>query len=354
MKSFSFIVFYVLALLVYHSEAAKKWLPEVSGYNKNDANNGYAGVIGTPITGLRVSGGQNYRVHLQGQGWLPPVNGNDENDFDNGYAGSLNGNIIDGVAIDGGVQYAVHIQGGQWLPTVNGYNTSDDNNGYAGVLGKPIDAIMIKGRRYATSYNENGTTPYNPNVPEPVSNTLEEKINIIYNYFVSSVPGTTKQGVAAILGCWDIESGIEPKRAEGDYLNPPVGAPSKNDSCWDDVNWLSMTGYQIYGDYPRILKRGLGLGQWTDTPGSPRNTNLRNYANQKGKKWYDLSLQLDFMLHGDDPYAINIAKRILTSSDTVNNLTSSFLCDWEGVCGDKLADRQQSANNLYNYLVQHF
>jgi len=342
---------------VYNAEAGKNWLPEVSGFNKNDANNGYAGVLGVPVTGLTMSGGQNYKVHIKGKNWLPPVTGNNKNDFDNGYAGSLNGDVIDGVAIDGGVTYAVHIQGGQWLPSVNGYNTNDDDNGYAGILGKAIDAIMIKGRRYATSYNDDSSTPdvpYNPNVPEPVTNTMEEKIKIIYNYFVSQVPGTTKQGVAGILGCWDIESGVEPKRAEGDFMRPPTGAPSKNDPCWDDVNWLSINGYQIYGDNPYILKRGLGLGQWTDTQGSPRNTNLRNYANQKGKKWYDLSLQLDFMLHGDDPYAIKVAKQILTSHDSVNTVTANFLCNWEGVCGNKLDDRQASANKFYNYLVQNF
>jgi len=343
MKSFSFIILYVLALLVIHSEAAtKKWLPTVTGYNKNDSNNGYAGIFGKSVTGLRLSGGKAYRVHIKGKSWLPAVTGNNVNDNNNGYAGTLNGDIIDGVAISGGVQYAVHIQGGQWLPAVTGYNINDSNNGFAGILGKQIDAIMIKGRSYATSYNE-GSLPVN------------DKIKTIYNYMRNNVSGATKQGIAAVLGNWDIESGIEPKRAEGDYLSPPIGAASKSDPCWDNVNWLSMTGPQIYnGRYPAILKRGLGLGQWTDTDGSPRNTMLRNYANKKGKKWYDLSLQLDFMLHGDNEYAIKVIKGVLTSTDTVNNLTKRFLNNWEGNDGDKLAQRQQSANNWYNYLVQNF
>jgi len=131
----------------------KKWLPPVTGYNKNDANNGYAGIMGRAITGLRVSGGLAYKVHIYGGRWLPAVTGNDPNDFNNGYAGTEKGDVIDAVAISGGVRYAVHIKGGNWLPVVTGYNVNDDNNGYAGVIGRSIDAIMINGRTYATSYN---------------------------------------------------------------------------------------------------------------------------------------------------------------------------------------------------------
>jgi len=132
----------------------KKWLPTVNGYSKMDANNGYAGIMGYSITGLRVSGGSDYRVHTLGGRWLPPVNGNDPDDFDNGYAGTSKGDVIDAVAISGVREYAVHIQGGQWLPAVTGYDINESNNGYAGVIGRPIDAIMIDGRTYATSYNK--------------------------------------------------------------------------------------------------------------------------------------------------------------------------------------------------------
>ena len=188
-----------------------------------------------------------------------------------------------------------------------------------------------------------------------VSYSLEQKIKIIYNYFMSNVPGATKNGIAAVLGNWNVESGIEPKRAEADYVSPPIGAASKSDSCWDDDEWLSMTGPQIYkGKHPAILKRGLGLGQWTDTSGSPRNTNLRNYAKSKGKKWYDLTLQLDFMLNGDNSSAITYAKNVLTSNDSVSTLTTRFLNKWEGNEGDKLSQRQSSANEIYNYLVNNF
>jgi len=67
----------------------------------------------------------------------------------------VSGSVIDGVAIAGGVKYAVHVMGGNWLPAVTGYDIYDSDYGYAGVLGKAIDAVMINGRSYATSYNSN-------------------------------------------------------------------------------------------------------------------------------------------------------------------------------------------------------
>jgi len=130
----------------------RKWLPQVTGYNKNDSNNGYAGIFGRSVTGLRVSGGKAYRVHIKGGKWLPAVTGNNQNDLNNGFAGNAKGSPIDAVAISGGIYYAVHIKGGKWLPAVKGYNINDSNNGYAGIIGKEIDAITINGRTYATSY----------------------------------------------------------------------------------------------------------------------------------------------------------------------------------------------------------
>ena len=130
----------------------RKWLPPVTGYNKQDSYNGYAGIFGKSVTGLRISGGKAYRVHIKGGNWLSPVTGNDENDLNNGFAGNSKGSPIDAVAVSGGIYYAVHIKGGNWLPAVNGYNINDSNYGYAGIIGKVIDAVTINGRTYATSY----------------------------------------------------------------------------------------------------------------------------------------------------------------------------------------------------------
>jgi len=73
MKSFSLIIFSVLVIFVITSDAKKKWLPQVKGYDKNNAEKGYAGLMGKEITGLMVNGKKKYRVHIKGGKWLPAV-----------------------------------------------------------------------------------------------------------------------------------------------------------------------------------------------------------------------------------------------------------------------------------------
>ncbi|SQF24492.1 hypothetical protein C4K59_000638 [Streptococcus thermophilus] len=173
----------------------------------------------------------------------------------------------------------------------------------------------------------------------------------IYEYLKSQ--GATNQAIAAILGNWSVESSINPKRAEGDYLSPPVGA---TDGSWDDEGWLSLNGPAIYnGRYPNILRRGLGLGQWTDTAdGSRRHTLLLEYANRKKQKWYDLGLQLDFMLNGDNPYYTNWLKDFFKNSGSPASLAQVFLIYWEGNSGDKLLERQTRATEWYYQIEKGF
>ncbi|HEM5192997.1 TPA: CHAP domain-containing protein [Streptococcus suis] len=178
-----------------------------------------------------------------------------------------------------------------------------------------------------------------------------ERAKAIYDYLKSK--GATNQAIAAILGNWSVESSVNPKRAEGDYLSPPVGA---TDSSWDDEGWLSLNGPTIYnGRYPNILKRGLGLGQWTDTAdGSRRHTLLLEYAKGKHQKWYDLGLQLDFMLHGDSPYYTNWLKEFFKNSGSPASLAQLFLIYWEGNNGDKLLERQTRASEWYYQIEKGF
>ncbi|CKJ28622.1 Tn5252 Orf28 [Streptococcus pneumoniae] len=173
----------------------------------------------------------------------------------------------------------------------------------------------------------------------------------IYEYLKSQ--GATNQAIAAILGNWSVESSINPKRAEGDYLSPPVGA---TDSSWDDEGWLSLNGPAIYnGRYPNILRRGLGLGQWTDTAdGSRRHTLLLKYAKRQNQKWYDLDLQLDFILHGDNPYYTNWLKDFFKNSGSPASLAQLFLTYWEGNSGDKLLERQTRATEWYYQIEKGF
>lgn len=177
------------------------------------------------------------------------------------------------------------------------------------------------------------------------------KAKAIYEYLKAK--GASPQAIAAILGNWSVESSINPKRAEGDYLSPPVGA---SDGSWDDENWLAMGGPAIYGGgYPNILHRGLGLGQWTDTAdGSVRHTALVNYAHSHNKKWYELDLQLNFMLHGDNPYYTNWLKDFFGNTGSPASLAQLFLTYWEGKTGDKLLERQTIATEWYYQIEKGF
>lgn len=49
MKSKSLITYFIFTILVIQVETTKKWLHEVSGYNK-DGNNGFVGIYGKAIT----------------------------------------------------------------------------------------------------------------------------------------------------------------------------------------------------------------------------------------------------------------------------------------------------------------
>jgi len=158
MKSFSLYLVLLLSL-VFTSKAANYWYPEVSGYDKSNSNNGYAGVYGVPVTALTVSGGYKYRVHILNGGWLSEVSGNDTGNDLYGYAGTKNGDTIDAVAISGNVEYAVHVlNGGYWLSPVRKYDINDHINGYAGIIGQAIDAVMINGRTYATAHYTSGSS----------------------------------------------------------------------------------------------------------------------------------------------------------------------------------------------------
>ena len=63
------------------------------------SNNNPAG-RGRPIDAVAIQGGIEYRVHMINGGWLPAVTGYNFNDENNGYAGIL-GRTIDAVAIRG-------------------------------------------------------------------------------------------------------------------------------------------------------------------------------------------------------------------------------------------------------------
>ena len=126
-------------------------LPEVT--NLED----YAGIGGRKIIGIaaRVDRGElKYQVHTVGGGWLPYVTGYDWDDAVNGYAG--NGKVIDALrtyySTPGDIieesgykkaKYRVATVERDYYSWQYDDETSGGQDGYAGMFGKPIDRVQI-------------------------------------------------------------------------------------------------------------------------------------------------------------------------------------------------------------------
>ena len=134
----------------YQVYADGKWWGDIVNYNDVNSN-GYAGVIGKPISGLRgntvgtveSAGHLQYRVHQKGGNWLGWITDRQKDKCGDDFAGNL-GKPIDGVQIKstkGTAVYRVHVKGGNWLSWVS--KVDDTANGYAGIYGKEIDAIQV-------------------------------------------------------------------------------------------------------------------------------------------------------------------------------------------------------------------
>ena len=252
---------------------------------------------------------------------------------------------VDGIRVQDGEQ----VSAGQELGTVSGqggqefyyrkYRQYDDKD-------KKDEWVWVNPGFYFEKVKYNQTTSVISDLE--LSGDLATRSKQTYDYIKKKEPKATDNGIAAMFGNFGVESNMTAKRAEGDYLAQPVGA---TESSWDDEGWLSMSGPTIYGGgYDNILHRGLGLGMWTDTKdGSTRHSLLLAFAQERGKKWYDLQLQIDFILDGDAPYYREIARQILTSNEDVETLTKRFLNLWEGNAGDKLAERQHAAQQMLGY-----
>lgn len=136
--------------ITYQVKSQNRWLGEITNM-QNDNDNGYAGIIGSPISLIRIKSPVEirYRVRTQGR-WLPWVNGYNINDFNNGYAG-INNSPIDAIQIDSldknyKIVYRVSTLNGPYLPFVQNYNEIN-GDGYAGVFTKVIDRIQIRVER---------------------------------------------------------------------------------------------------------------------------------------------------------------------------------------------------------------
>ena len=125
--------------------------------------------------------------------------------------------------------------------------------------------------------------------------------------------GLRPEQIFAVLGNWGHESGLDPTSVETVFDEPFRIGYWKQEAVARDFD-PRFHGSKIYKDYfeqhPLIQRVGIGLGQWTNE----RNKRLLRYAEIAGKNltdedgraikwdeqssyhWYDLDLQLAFML----------------------------------------------------------
>lgn len=110
--------------------------------------------------------------------------------------------------------------------------------------------------------------------------TLAKAIKSMYG-------AATNAGIAAVLGNWEFESGLNPGA-----INPGGGAS--------------------------------GLGQWL----GGRKTALINYSKRHGKNWKSAEAQLEFALKGDGSDS-SVLKSVLRGGGSVASLASKFSTQWE-------------------------
>ena len=159
---------------------SETWYGIITGANKNDGKNGYAGSRGRALTHFYLCGDRHYRVHYLGDPrdqWTGEYWGCDP---------VGNGRSIDGIAISGGKGYQVRLKNGDWLDMVYGYNIFDYNKGMAGQYNCEIDAILVEGGdSYRVAYGP--STSLVENVASKISNNLfgvSREFNFDQNLFI--------------------------------------------------------------------------------------------------------------------------------------------------------------------------
>ena len=170
-----------------------------------------------------------------------------------------------------------------------------------------------------------------------------------------NIPEATDEGIAAVLGGFDIESSITFKRYETDFLtNNQFDKVAKEPTAENLVgNWdafqamypnlrLNKGGYMVNG----LHYIGIGIGQFT----GPRALALWNFAKDMNGDIWSAEVQTKFLLGADDPLRREAFKRIVTSTGSVEALAEDFLNSWLGVPGNKLLERQTAARQWLNFL----
>lgn len=155
----------------------------------------------------------------------------------------------------------------------------------------------------------------------PVGEQTEKNAQLVYSVFSSW--GMSDTNIAGILGNWSQESGIDPTSVQNYAVGTFKMTPEKKASAQNTNN-------------------GIGLGQWT----FGRNQLLRDFAAANNADWWELGVQLSFMVKGDSPSDVDAFKHMINNEmDSPGDAAIYFHHKWErsadGPAG--LAEREADA-----------
>lgn len=163
---------------------------------------------------------------------------------------------------------------------------------------------------------------------------IKKAYNLLHNEY-----GFSAQGVAGILGNFAKES-------HGFSYICELGRG-------DDAATKKEAQEKYMNKEPVINQGGIGLGQWTNTPGSPRASNLIKFAEKKTgsrKNWVEEDLQLQYLFNENNG-GYNDALRKIAMVDDPKEGAGLFLKYWEGIpLASEYAHRQPNAQKIYEYM----
>ena len=174
---------------------------------------------------------------------------------------------------------------------------------------------------------------------------------IVYNAL--SDFGYSDVCIAAIMGNWKIESGVQPTTREGrgagdsDVANAQYAEQIRNGLITKDQFIYEGRGVRHSGS------EGYGLAQWTTTSWPPigtpyldRKARLWDFAASRGSNVTDVYTQLAFAMHEFQTTHPAINGQEFRTMTDVNEATRYFLIHYEGV-GFMIQERQIAAYTYY-------
>ncbi len=157
--------------------------------------------------------------------------------------------------------------------------------------------------------------------------TVENRIKALTRAIVANVPNATPEGILGVVGCFGMESNVTARRYEADYATGHQYDKMRKEPTAENLNEQGYLG----GDGKHWI--GLGLGQWT----GPRAKSLFDFAKSKNLDIFSFNGQVAFMLQ--EPTLSQTFREVVTSTASIDHNVADFLARWEGVPGNKLAER---------------